>query len=203
MTTLILLRHGQSVWNLQNRFTGFEDVDLSLKGVEEAAAAGHALAAAGLKPDITFTSTQRRAYETARIVLEVLGCAEVVPMRLPDLRERDYGALTGQNKDEAAAQFGAEQVHIWRRSYDIPPLQGESLKDVVENRVRPFYAGHLRNLPKGEKILIAAHGNSLRALLIVLGAETPESINAAEIATGTPIVLELDAAGHILSRRVL
>jgi 2,3-bisphosphoglycerate-dependent phosphoglycerate mutase len=205
MNTLVLLRHGQSQWNLENRFTGFHDVDLSDKGVEEARAAGRALAEAGLIFDQVFTSTLTRANRTARLALEEAGQAGLIESMIAhdDLRERDYGDLTGLNKDETREKYGAEQVHIWRRSYDTRPPGGECLQDVVENRVRPYYEGQIKPLLEaGKNVLIAAHGNSLRAMLIILGVETPESINEAEISTGVPLVFELDG-GKIVKRYTL
>lgn len=195
MNYLVLLRHGQSEWNLQNRFTGFVDVDLTPLGEEEAAKAGDLLAKAGIQFDQVFSSTQKRANRTAEIALTHAGQAEIFKtmIRHDDLRERDYGDLTGLNKDETREKYGAEQVHLWRRSYDTPPPGGECLKDVVENRVRPYYTAHIKPmLDAGKNILIAAHGNSLRATLIILGQETPETINEAEFPTGVPLVFELD-----------
>jgi 2,3-bisphosphoglycerate-dependent phosphoglycerate mutase len=193
---LVLLRHGESAWNLENRFTGFTDVGLSPNGEKEAAAAGERLAKAGIRFDAVFTSTLKRANRTAEIALEKAGQADLIPgmIRHDDLRERDYGDLTGQNKDEARAQFGEEQVQIWRRSYDINPPGGESLKDVVEKRVRPYYEAEIREMVEreGKNVLVAAHGNSLRALLIILGENTPENINAAEMPTGVPLVFEYE-----------
>lgn len=192
---LVLLRHGQSQWNLENRFTGFYDVDLSEQGITEAEEAGRRLAQAGIKFDRVFTSTQIRAGRTAEIALKQARQDELLAemVRHDDLRERDYGDLTGQNKDEARAQFGEEQVHIWRRSYDVPPPGGESLQDVVEKRVRPYYEGTIKPLVEGGRnILIAAHGNSLRAMLIILGQNTPENINEAEMPTGVPLVFEFE-----------
>lgn len=205
MTRLILLRHGQSQWNLENRFTGFHDIDLSDLGREEARQAGLRLKSAGIKFDQVFTSTLQRAYHTAEIALENAGQADLLNTMIKhdDLRERDYGDLTGLNKDETRAKFGDEQVHIWRRSYDVNPPGGESLKDVVENRVRPYYNTNIKPLVDGGKnVLIAAHGNSLRGILIVLGAETPDTINAAEMETGVPLVFEMDN-GKILRRYAL
>lgn len=192
---LILLRHGQSAWNLENRFTGFQDVDLTDQGREEARCAGARIARAGVHCDVVFSSTQRRAYHTAEITLEAAGQDGLIPkiIRSDALRERDYGDLTGRNKDEARAEFGEEQVHIWRRSYDIPPPGGESLKDVVENRVRPYFEAEIRPfLDRGRNVLAAAHGNSLRAMLIVLGLETPETINEAELPTGAPLLVSFE-----------
>ncbi|AGH97888.1 2,3-bisphosphoglycerate-dependent phosphoglycerate mutase [Micavibrio aeruginosavorus] len=205
MNTLVLLRHGQSQWNLENRFTGFHDIDLSDLGREEARQAGLRLKSAGIKFDQVFTSTLQRAYHTAEIALENAGQADLLNtmIRHDDLRERDYGDLTGLNKDETRAKFGDEQVHIWRRSYDVNPPGGESLQDVVENRVRPYYTANIKPLVDGGKnVLIAAHGNSLRGILIVLGAETPDTINAAEMETGVPLVFELEN-GKILRRYAL
>lgn len=195
MNYLVLLRHGQSQWNLENRFTGFHDVDLSEKGEHEAADAGKRLADAGIQFDQVFTSTLTRANRTAEIALETAGQAELLKtmIRHDDLRERDYGDLTGLNKDETREKYGEEQVHIWRRSYDTRPPGGECLQDVVENRVRPYYEANIKPmLDDGKNILIAAHGNSLRAMLIILGVETPDTINAAEMETGVPVVFELE-----------
>ena len=205
MNTLVLLRHGQSQWNLENRFTGFHDIDLSDLGREEARQAGLRLKAAGIQFDQVFTSTLQRAGHTAEIALENAGQADLLNtmIRHDDLRERDYGDLTGLNKDETRAKFGDEQVHIWRRSYDVNPPGGESLQDVVENRVRPYYNANIKPLvDSGKNVLIAAHGNSLRGILIVLGAETPDTINAAEMETGVPLVFELEN-GKILKRYAL
>lgn len=200
--TLILLRHGQSRWNLQNRFTGFHDAGLSDQGVAEARAVGRVLKTMGLAPQAVLTSTQKRAHDTACLALTEMGQEALIPAirRFDALRERDYGDLTGMDKDAARKAFGAEQVQVWRRSYDVAPPEGESLQDVVEGRVRPWAGEVLPALPG--VTLIAAHGNSLRALLIVLGAETPKTINAAEIPTGGGVILEL-AGGKIAARRVL
>tara|TARA_B100002019_G_C21216360_1_gene572261 strand:- start:350 stop:976 length:627 start_codon:yes stop_codon:yes gene_type:complete len=202
MNYLVLLRHGQSQWNLENRFTGFHDIDLSDKGREEAASAGQKLKEAGITFDQAFTSTLQRAYHTAEIALKEAGEEDLLKdmIKHDDLRERDYGDLTGQNKDEAREQFGEDQVHIWRRSYDVNPPGGESLQDVVEKRVRPYFDANIKSLlDDGKNVLVAAHGNSLRAMLIILGVETPETINKAEIPTGTPLVFELED-GKVLKR---
>lgn len=195
MNYLVLMRHGQSQWNLENRFTGFHDIDLSEQGRAEAREAGRRLKAAGITFDHVFTSTLQRAYHTAEIALKECGQGHLFAgaIRHDDLRERDYGDLTGLNKDETKEKFGAEQVQIWRRSYDVQPPGGESLQDVVEKRVRPYFQDKIRPLLlRGDNVLIAAHGNSLRGVLIVLGAETPETINQAEIPTGAPLVFELE-----------
>lgn len=200
MNYLVLLRHGQSTWNLENRFTGFHDVDLSPKGVEEAHEAGKRLKKAGIKFDQAFTSTQTRAMRTAEIALKDAGQEALLKtiIRHDDLRERDYGELTGLNKAETAKKYGDEQVHIWRRSYDVPPPNGESLKDVV-NRVRPYYDRKIKPLlEQGKNVFVGAHGNTLRAMLIILKMRTPENINEAEIPTGKPLVLDMDAAGKVV-----
>lgn len=202
---LILLRHGESEWNLQNRFTGFKDVDLTENGEAEAKRAGQLLKDAGIKVDKVFSSTQKRANRTADIALTEAGQPDkfATMIRHDDLRERDYGDLTGLNKDETRQKYGDEQVHIWRRSYDVPPPGGECLKDVVENRVRPYFEKEIQPcLDNGETVLMAAHGNSLRATLIIIGAETPDSINEAEMPTGVPLVFELED-GKITKRYFL
>ena len=209
MGYLVLLRHGQSQWNLENRFTGFHDVELSAQGREEAAQSGKQIAAAGIKFDTVFTSTLKRAANTAEIALEAAGQGNMIAgmIRHDDLRERDYGDLTGLNKDETKEKYGEDQVHIWRRSYDVQPPGGESLQDVVEKRVRPYYTQVIKPLiDQGQNILIAAHGNSLRALLIILGENTPENINQTEIPTGSPLVIEFDngvrTAKYYLSEKI-
>lgn len=196
MNYLVLIRHGESQWNLENRFTGFRDVDISETGIREATEAGKRLKQAGITFDQVFTSTLRRAYHTAEIALKNAGQESLITTMIKhdDLRERDYGDLTGLNKDETRKKFGEEQVHIWRRSYDVRPPGGECLKDVVENRVRPYYTKVIRPLvEQGKNVLIAAHGNSLRAMLIILGEETPDTINKAEMPTGLPLVFELES----------
>lgn len=191
MNYLVLLRHGESEWNKENRFTGFTDVDLSPNGINEAKQAGQSLKQ--IKFDAVFTSTLKRAYNTASLAMQEAG-QQLEFVRHDDLRERDYGDLTGLNKDETRAKFGDEQVHIWRRSYDVPPPGGESLKDVVA-RVRPYFDENIKPLLQdGKNVLIAAHGNTLRAMLIILEENTPENINNAEIPTGVPLVFEMDKA---------
>ncbi len=202
---LVLLRHGQSQWNLENRFTGFKDVDLTENGIAEAKAAGEKMARLGAKFDKVFTSTQTRANRTAKLALDAAGQGALADtmVRHDDLRERDYGDLTGLNKDETVAKYGKDQVHTWRRSYDVPPPGGESLKDVVEKRTGPYFDANIRPLiNNGQNILVAAHGNSLRSILISIGAETPDTINQAELPTGVPLVFEMDN-GKILKRYFL
>ncbi len=195
MNRLVLMRHGQSQWNLENRFTGFKDVELSAQGVEEAKVSGRNIAKAGITFDVVFTSTLKRAYNTAEIALREAGQEGLIAgmIKHDDMRERDYGDLTGLNKDETRQKYGEEQVHIWRRSYDVQPPAGESLQDVVEKRVRPYFEAVIKpQLDAGKNILVAAHGNSLRALLIIIGENTPENINATEIPTGSPLVIEFE-----------
>ncbi len=187
MNYLVLLRHGQSQWNLANKFTGFHDVNLTDKGIEEATQAGEKLSKAGITFDQVFTSTLTRANRTARLALESAGQDDLVEGMIAhdDLRERDYGELTGLNKDETREKYGDEQVHIWRRSYDTQPPGGECLQDVVENRVRPYFEANIKSLvEEGKNVLMAAHGNSLRAMLIILGVETPEIITARSMQDG-------------------
>lgn len=189
MNYLVLLRHGESEWNKENKFTGFTDVDLSPKGVGEATQAGTALK--HISFDRVFTSTLKRAWRTAELALAAAGQKHDF-VKHDNLRERDYGDLTGLNKDELRKKYGEEQVHIWRRSYDVPPPGGESLKDVVA-RVGPYYKKHIEPLVlQGKNVLLTAHGNTLRAMLIILGENTSENINAAEIPTGVPLVFEFD-----------
>ena len=190
---------------MENKFTGFHDVDLTEKGEAEAKEAGRLLKEADIKFDHVFSSTQIRANRTADIALNEAGQGDLFAamVRHPDLRERDYGDLTGLNKDETRAKYGEEQVHIWRRYYDTPPPGGECLKDVVENRVRPYYTGEIKPILDANKnVLIVAHGNSLRAMLIILGVETPDTINDAEFPTGVPLVFELEN-GEIKKRYFL
>lgn len=205
MNYLVLLRHGQSEWNLANKFTGFHDVDLTEKGEAEAKKAGQLLKDAGITFDKVFSSTQTRANRTAEIVLNEAGQGDLFTdmVRHPHLRERDYGDLTGLDKDETREKYGEDQVHIWRRSYEVAPPGGECLQDVVENRVRPYFNDEIKPLlDQGKNILMAAHGNSLRATLITLGVETPDTINDAEFPTGVPLVFELDN-GEIKKRYFL
>lgn len=191
MTQLILIRHGQSQWNLENRFTGFVDVPLTAAGEAEARDAGAKLRTAGIQPTHLFTSTLSRAWHTADLVQQTAGL-NLPATRHDDLRERNYGDLAGLNKKETAEKYGEEQVHLWRRSYDVRPPGGESLADVVA-RVRPYYTQHiLPLLDAGETVMVVSHGNTQRALLIILGLNTPENIQAAEVPNGTPMVVTVD-----------
>src|SRR6201992_799545 len=174
--TLVLVRHGQSEWNLKNLFTGWKDVDLSPKGIEEAKTAGQRLKNLGLSFDVAFTSALIRAQRTCTLILDELGQPGLETIRDQALNERDYGDLSGLNKDDARAKWGEEQVHIWRRSYDVQPPGGESLKDTLA-RTLPYYVQEiLPRVLRGERTLVAAHGNLLRALIMVLEKLSPEGI---------------------------
>ncbi len=200
---LVLVRHGQSDWNLKNLFTGWKDPDLTPKGVEEAKAAGQRLKAQGLVFDRAFTSALSRAQRTLGLALAELGQTGLPTLQDQALNERDYGDLSGLNKDDARAKWGEEQVHLWRRSYDVPPPGGESLKDTVA-RVLPYYCQNI--LPavlRGERTIVAAHGNSLRALVMVLDRLTPKTIPSLELETGVPLVYRLNADSTVASKIVL
>lgn len=200
---LVLCRHGQSDWNLKNLFTGWKDPDLTAQGVAEAKAAGQRLKARGIGFDVAFTSALTRAQHTCRLLLAELGQPGLKTIRDQALNERDYGELSGLNKDDARARWGEEQVHVWRRSYDVPPPGGESLRDTAA-RVLPYYVHRI--LPavlSGRRTLVAAHGNSLRALIMAMEGMTGEEIVARELATGVPIVYRLNADSTIASREEL
>jgi 2,3-bisphosphoglycerate-dependent phosphoglycerate mutase len=195
---LVLVRHGQSEWNLKNLFTGWKDVDLTEQGVNEARAAGRKLKAQGLRFDVAYTSVLKRANRTLDLILEEMG--QSVPIVHDQaLNERDYGDLVGMNKDDARAKWGEEQVLIWRRSYDVPPPGGESLKDTVARALPYFVQEILPRVLRGERTLISAHGNSLRALIMVLERLTPEKILKRELATGVPIIYRLNADSTVAS----
>ena len=225
MPTLVLVRHGQSAWNLENRFTGWWDVDLTEQGVAEAQAAGALLADRGLDFDLTFTSFQTRAIRTLNIALEAMGRLWLPTEKDWRLNERHYGGLTGLNKAETVARAGEEQVRIWRRSYDVPPPpieagspydlasdrryagvavpRTESLKDTIA-RVLPYWDARIAPaLREGQRVLISAHGNSLRALEKHLSKIADEEIAGLEIPTGQPIVYELDAELNATDRYYL
>jgi 2,3-bisphosphoglycerate-dependent phosphoglycerate mutase len=201
MPELILLRHGQSQWNLENRFTGWVDVPLSPKGEEEARAAGEKLR--GRTIDKLYTSTLQRAIRTADLALDAAGITVADVERDAALNERMYGDLQGLNKAEAAKQFGDEQVHIWRRSFDVPPPGGESLKDTAA-RVLPYWESRiLPDLRAGKNVLVAAHGNSLRALVMHLDGLTREQVLALEIPTGAPLAYDMGPDGTVRAKRYL
>lgn len=200
---LVLVRHGQSEWNLKNLFTGWKDPDLTEQGVAEAKAAGRVLREHGYSFDVAFTSELKRAQRTLDIVLAVLHQENLPIVRDRALNERDYGDLTGLNKDDARKRWGEDQVQIWRRSFDIAPPGGESLKDTAA-RVLPYF--HSRILPRvngGERVLVVAHGNSLRAVIMELEDLSGEAIIKRELETGVPIVYSLDENGSIKKRQIL
>lgn len=225
MPNLVLIRHGQSAWNLENRFTGWWDVDVTEKGAAEAKAAGELMAAKGLDFDLTFTSLQTRAIKTLNLALEAMGRLWLPTEKHWRLNERHYGGLTGLNKAETAAKHGEEQVHIWRRSFDIPPPVAdaggpydlskdrryagidipatESLKDTIA-RVLPYWEERIAPaLKDGQRVLISAHGNSLRALVKHLSNIPDDEITSLEIPTGQPIVYDLDDDLRALDRYYL
>ena len=199
MNKLVLLRHGQSQWNLENRFTGWKDVPLTEKGINEANNAGHLLKKHNIKIDKVFSSVLERANKTAEIAIKASEIenlhkdGKLIYERDQKLNERDYGDLVGLNKAETADKFGKEQVHIWRRSYDTPPPNGESLKDVVD-RVSPYFTETIQpHILNKKNVLIAAHGNSLRAIMIKVGMYKPEEISSIELPTGSPLCLEYES----------
>jgi 2,3-bisphosphoglycerate-dependent phosphoglycerate mutase len=200
---LVLVRHGQSDWNLKNLFTGWRDVDLTENGIKEARAAGRKLKAQGLRFDVAFTSALVRAQRSLDLMLEEIGQTSIPVFKDQALNERDYGDLSGLNKDDARAKWGADQVQLWRRSYDVAPPGGESLKDTAA-RVLPYYIQDmLPRVLRGDNVLVSAHGNSLRALVMVLEKLTPKEIVAREIGTGVPLMYRLNADSTVAERRDL
>lgn len=200
---LVLVRHGQSEWNKLNLFTGWKDVGLTEEGIAEARRGGRRLKAAGHVFDIAYTSALKRAQHTLDLILEEIGQEGLETIEDQRLNERDYGDLIGLNKDDARKKWGEEQVHIWRRSYDTPPPGGESLKDTAD-RVLPYYDAHiLPDVLAGKNVIVSAHGNSLRALMMRLDQLEPEEVTGLEIATGVPIVYRLNADGSVASKQDL
>jgi 2,3-bisphosphoglycerate-dependent phosphoglycerate mutase len=200
---LVLVRHGQSEWNLKNLFTGWRDVGLTETGVEEARKAGGKLKELGLGFDVAYTSALSRAQDTLNLMLEELGQSGLEEHRDLALNERDYGDLSGLNKDDARARWGAEQVHVWRRSYDTAPPGGESLRDTGA-RVWPYYLTRiLPDAMRGRRVLVSAHGNSLRALVMVLDRLTPDAVTKLELATGVPLVYRLNADTTVADKQIL
>src|SRR5215467_8068814 len=197
---LVLVRHGQSDWNLKNLFTGWKDPDLTEQGVAEAKDAGRKLKAQGLVFDVAYTSVLTRAQHTLDLILNELGQTGLPTAKNLALNERDYGDLSGLNKDDARKKWGEDQVHIWRRSYDVPPPGGESLKDTAA-RVLPYYIQEiLPRVLRGERVLVAAHGNSLRALVMVLERLDTKAILSRELATGVPLIYHLNADSTVASK---
>ncbi|MEZ5850341.1 MAG: 2,3-bisphosphoglycerate-dependent phosphoglycerate mutase [Hyphomicrobiaceae bacterium] len=196
---LVLVRHGESEWNKLNLFTGWKDPGLTDKGIAEARKGGALLKAKGLTFDIAYTSALKRAQQTLALILEELGQQGLETVRDQRLNERDYGDLSGLNKDDARKRWGEEQVHIWRRSYDVPPPGGESLKDTAD-RVLPYYEATIWPAVKaGRNVIVAAHGNSLRALIMKLEGLSGETIVKRELATGVPMIYRLTAEGKVAS----
>jgi len=201
MALLVLVRHGESQWNLENRFTGWVDVPLTEKGRAEARRAGELLRE--VRFDCAFTSVLQRAIETLDIVLEVIGQQGIPIERDQALNERHYGDLQGLNKAETAKKFGEEQVHLWRRSYNIAPPGGESLEDTAA-RTLPYFEGRIMAaVQQGKNVLVSAHGNSLRSIVMKLDGLTKEQVLGLNLATGVPLVYEFDGSMKLLSKRVL
>jgi 2,3-bisphosphoglycerate-dependent phosphoglycerate mutase len=197
---LVLVRHGQSDWNLKNLFTGWRDIDLTDKGVAEAREAGRKLKGQGITFDVAFTSALIRAQRTLDLMLTELGQTNIPVFKDQALNERDYGDLCGLNKDDARKKWGEEQVHKWRRSYDIAPPGGESLRDTAA-RVLPYYIQEiLPRVLRGEHVLVSAHGNSLRALVMVLDKHTTDSITKLNLDTGVPMIYRLNADSTVKSK---
>jgi 2,3-bisphosphoglycerate-dependent phosphoglycerate mutase len=200
---LVLVRHGQSEWNLKNLFTGWRDVGLTEQGIAEAREAGRKLKAKKLSFGIAYTSALSRAQKTLDLMLGELGQAGLETFRDVALNERDYGDLSGLNKDDARKKWGEEQVHVWRRSYDVQPPGGESLRDTGA-RVWPYYIHTIQpRVMRGDGVLIAAHGNSLRALIMALDGLTPDEVVKLELATGVPVVYRLNEDTTIASKEIL
>ena len=197
---LVLVRHGQSEWNLTNQFTGWKDVDLTETGIKEARAAGRALKQQGIRYDVGFTSALIRAQRSLDLMLEEMGQPTLPVFRDQALNERDYGDLSGLIKDDARKRWSEAQVQIWRRSYDVPPPAGESLRDTAA-RVLPYYIQEiLPHVMRGENALVSAHGKSLRALVMVLERLSPKQIIDRELATGVPLIFRLNADSTVASR---
>lgn len=201
MSYLIIIRHGQSEWNLENRFTGWADVGLTLKGEEEARVAGQAMK--DFPVDQGFTSVLKRAIHTLEIVLDEIHKPDLPVMRSQALNERNYGDLQGLNKADTARKYGEEQVHIWRRSYDVRPPGGESLEDTY-NRVIPYYLATIKPFLENQKnCLVVAHGNSLRALIMYLEKISPKGISELNLPTGKPKLYEFDTNMQLIDDKYL
>ena len=200
---LVLVRHGQSEWNEKNLFTGWRNPPLTQQGIEEAKLAGRTIKEAGYIFDVSYTSKLDRAQETNRLILEEIGQPDLKVIEDQALNERDYGDLSGLNEDDARAKWGEEQVHVWRRSYDTPPPGGESLKDTADRVLPYFEAEILPTLLGGKSVLVSAHGNSLRALVMRLDGLSEKEVTELNIATGAPIAYELDDEGKVVSKKAL
>ncbi len=200
---LVLVRHGQSEWNRKNLFTGWKDVDLTEQGVAEAHKAARLLEEKGMRFDEAFTSVLKRARRTLDIILEDMGQTGIPVTEDQALNERDYGDLVGMNKDDARKKWGEEQVHIWRRSYDVPPPGGESLKMTAERTIPYFREAILPKVRAGESVLVSAHGNSLRSIIMWLERLSPDQVLKLELATGVPVVYEIDEKGAVKGKEIL
>lgn len=203
MAHLVLLRHGQSQWNLENRFTGWVDVPLTDLGETEARRAGEKIKAAGLRFDRAFTSVLKRAIRTLDLVLEVLGQTGLPNELGQALNERHYGDLQGLDKAETAKKFGDEQVRLWRRSYDVAPPGGESLENTAARTLPYLQSNILPAVHDGQHVLVAAHGNSLRSIIMHLDGLTREEVLSLELGTGVPVVYDLDTTGSVISKEIL
>jgi 2,3-bisphosphoglycerate-dependent phosphoglycerate mutase len=200
---LVLVRHGESEWNRLNRFTGWKDVGLTEEGAAEAHRAGAMLKETGYRFGSAFTSTLKRAHNTLDIILDEIGQGKIPTLKAAALNERDYGELVGINKEEARKRWGADQVHIWQRSYDIAPPGGESLRDTAL-RVVPFYEKWIvPELQKGKSVIVVAHGNSLRSLIMQLDQLAPDEVMQVELATASPLVYKLNADGSVAEKHAL
>jgi 2,3-bisphosphoglycerate-dependent phosphoglycerate mutase len=200
---LVLVRHGQSEWNAKNLFTGWKDVDLTRQGIDEARRAGEALKKAAHRFDIAYTSELIRAQKTLSLILEELGQSDLETVRNIALNERDYGDLVGLNKDDAREKWGEEQVHIWRRSYDTPPPGGESLKDTAERTLPYFEAVIMPDVLAGKNVIVAAHGNSLRAIIMKLDNLSRDEITQLNLATGVPVIYRFNEDGSVAEKMIL
>jgi len=203
MATLVLVRHGQSQWNLENKFTGWIDIPLTEAGRAEAKQGGEAIQGEGLVFDVAFTSVLIRAIETLEIILKILGQEALATLKDQALNERHYGNLQGLNKDEMRKKFGAEQVKLWRRSYDVAPPGGEALKDTAARTLPYFQSKILPELAAGKNVLVSAHGNSLRSIVMELDHLSPEEVVALEIPTGVPIRYDFTPEGKVASKTIL
>lgn len=200
---LVLVRHGQSEWNAKNLFTGWKNVDLTQVGVDEAKKGGAVLKGEGISFDIAYTSALLRAQRTLKIILEELSQSDLETIEDQRLNERDYGDLVGLNKDDAREKWGDEQVHIWRRSYDIPPPGGESLKDTAARVLPYFESAIMPELRAGKNVIVAAHGNSLRSIIMKLDQLSKEEVTQLNLATGVPIIYRLNEDGSVAEKRDL
>lgn len=200
MAKLILVRHGESLWNLENRFTGWVDVPLTPKGIAEATRAGEKLR--GITVDVAYTSVLTRAQETLRLIFEAMGI-DVPIIRDQALNERHYGDLQGLNKAETARRYGDEQVHIWRRSYDVPPPNGESLKDTAARTLPFFDRAIMGDIAQGKDVLVVAHGNSNRSIVMSLDKLSEKQVLELNLGTGIPLVYEMSKEGEVLSKSIL